>query len=42
MSLRNYGVLKGRPINKRFGTGRSQHYSNSQFAVLPFHFASHL
>ncbi len=26
MTLRNYGVLKGRPINKKFGTGRSPHF----------------
>ncbi|MCP5006357.1 MAG: DUF2278 family protein [Planctomycetes bacterium] len=26
MSLRNYGVLKGRPINKKIGTGRSPHF----------------
>ncbi len=26
MPLRNYGVLKGRPINKKSGTGRSPHF----------------
>ena len=26
MSLKNYGVLKGRPIARRVGTGASPHY----------------
>ena len=26
MSLKNYGVLKGRPINRRLGFGASPHY----------------
>jgi uncharacterized protein YukJ len=26
MALKNYGVLKGRPIDRRLGFGRSPHY----------------